>query len=104
MSVPNRLRKRNPLGRFTRAGRPQAAEIDFATPNLRGAGFPLYVSGAQVLHLVTMGPVAGTACNVTAISYNGIFEIGVFLDPTAIAEPGDFRDAIEPAFADIVEL
>jgi diacylglycerol O-acyltransferase len=93
-----------PTSVVTRAARAQAAKMDFATSNLRGAGFPLYVSGAQVLHLVTMGPVAGTACNVTAISYNGMFEIGVFLDPTAIAEPGDFRDAIEAAFADIVEL
>ena len=78
--------------------------MDFATSNLRGAPFPLYVSGARVLHLVTMGPVAGTACNATAISYDGQFEIGLFMDPTAIDAPGDFRDAIEQSFAEIVEL
>ncbi len=93
-----------PTSVVTRAARAQAAKIDFATSNLRGAPFPLYVSGARVLNLVTMGPVAGTACNATAMSYDGSFEIGLFLDPEAIADPADFRDAIEQAFAEIVEL
>ena len=84
--------------------RAQAGRIDFATSNLRGAPFPLYVSGARALSLVTMGPVAGTACNATGISYDGMFEIGLFMDPRAIDAPRDFRDAIEAAFAEIVEL
>ncbi len=93
-----------PTSVVTRAARAQAAKMDFATSNLRGASFPLYVSGARVINLVTMGPVAGTACNATAMSYNGMFEIGLFLDPRAIEEPGAFRDAIDAVFAEIVEL
>ena len=54
-----------PTSVITRAARAQAGKIDFATSNLRGAPFPLYVSGARVVSLVTMGPVAGTACNAT---------------------------------------
>ena len=42
-----------------------------------------------------MGPVAGTACNATALSYENSFDIGLFIDPTAIEAPGDFRDAVE---------
>ena len=57
-----------PTSVITSAARAAAAKIDFATSNLRGAPFTLYVSGARVLRIVTMGPVAGTACNATALS------------------------------------
>ncbi len=93
-----------PTSVVTRAARARASRIDFATSNLRGAPFPLYVSGARVLELFSMGPVAGTACNATAISYDGGFNIGLFVDPVAIDAPGDFRDAVDGALRDIVEL
>jgi WS/DGAT/MGAT family acyltransferase len=93
-----------PTSVVTRAARARAAHMDFATSNLRGAPFTLYVSGAQVLELITMGPVAGTACNATAMSYDGRFDIGLFIDPIAIDAPGDFRDAVDAAFRDIIEL
>jgi WS/DGAT/MGAT family acyltransferase len=97
-SVANLL----PTSVVTRAARARAARMDFATSNLRGAPFPLFVSGARVLGLVTMGPVAGTACNATGISYDGNFDIGLFLDPEAIDAPGDFRDHVAVAFDEIV--
>jgi hypothetical protein len=93
-----------PTSVVTSAARATAGKIDFATSNLRGAPFALYVSGARVLRIVTMGPVAGTACNATALSYENDFGIGLFIDPTAIATPEGFRDAIAEAFADILEL
>ena len=68
------------------------------------APFTLYVSGARVLRIVTMGPVAGTACNATALSYENGFDIGLFIDPTAIEAPGDFRDAVDSAFQDLLTL
>ena len=93
-----------PTSVITSAARAAAAKIDFATSNLRGAPIPLYVSGAKVLYIVTMGPVAGTACNATALSYENGFDIGLFIDPTAIDAPGDFRDAVDAAFRDILTL
>jgi len=93
-----------PTSVVTSAARAAAGKIDFATSNLRGAPIPLYVSGARVLRIVTMGPVAGTACNATALSYENGFDIGLFIDPTAIDAPGDFRDAVAAAFADILAL
>jgi WS/DGAT/MGAT family acyltransferase len=93
-----------PTSVVTSAARAAAAKIDFATSNLRGAPFTLYVSGARVLRIVTMGPVAGTACNATALSYENSFDIGLFIDPVAIDEPGDFRDAVAAAFADILDF
>ena len=97
-SVANLL----PTSVVTSAARAAASKIDFATSNLRGAPIPLYVSGARVLQIVTMGPVAGTACNATALSYENGFDIGLFIDPEAIDVPADFRDAIAAAFADIL--
>ncbi len=91
-----------PTSVVTSAARATAAKIDFATSNLRGAPIPLYVSGARVLRIVTMGPVAGTACNATALSYEDGFEIGLFIDPVAIDAPGDFRDAVAAAFDDVL--
>lgn len=93
-----------PTSVVTRAARARAARMDFATSNLRGAWFPVYVSGALVLDVLSMGPVAGTACNATAMSYNGMFAVGLFIDPVAIEAPADFRDAIAESFDDVIAL
>jgi hypothetical protein len=92
-----------PTSVVTRTARSQAARIDFATSNLRGAPFPLYCAGAKVTKIVCMGPVAGTAANITAMSYDGHFEIGMFIDPKAIEDPADFRDCVEVALADLIK-
>jgi hypothetical protein len=76
--------------------------MDFATSNMRGARIPLYMCGAQVLYNVTMGPVAGTAFNMTTISYNGSLDIGVLIDPAAVEDPGDLRECFERAFAELI--
>lgn len=93
-----------PTSVVTQTVRSQAAHIDFATSNLRGAPMPLYVSGAKVLHNYAMGPVAGTAANITTLSYNGVLDVGIFVDPIAIDDPADFRECIEEAFADITSV
>lgn len=91
-----------PTSVVTQTARTQAGKIDFATSNLRGAPFELYCSGAKVISTIAMGPVAGTGANITAMSYNGAFDIGIFADPAAITEPAAFRDDVEAAFADLV--
>jgi WS/DGAT/MGAT family acyltransferase len=93
-----------PTSVVTRAARARAGRVDFATSNLRGAPFTLYVSGARVVELLPMGPVAGTACNATAMSYDGGFGIGLFIDAAAIDAPADFRDAVDDAFGDLTAL
>lgn len=93
-----------PISVVTRTARAAASRIDFATSNLRGAPFELYVSGAKVLATIAMGPVAGTGANITAMSYDGSFDIGIFCDPAAITDPAGFRDDIVESFADLVAL
>ena len=93
-----------PTSVVTRTARSQAAKIDFATSNLRGAPFELFCARAKVEGLISMGPVAGTAANITALSYNGRFDIGIFLDPSATDDPAAFQRAVESSFADLLAL
>ena len=102
MSAVSGIANLLPTSVVTQAARKAAARLDFATSNLRGAPFALYVAGARVRHIVTMGPVAGTGCNATALSYDGHFDIGLFIDPVAIDAPADFRDAVDSSFTDLI--
>jgi hypothetical protein len=76
--------------------------MDFATSNLRAAPFPTYISGAEVLENATMGPVAGTAFNLTTISYNGSLDIGMFIDPAAVEDPADLRACMLEGYAELL--
>jgi len=87
-----------PTSVVTRTARSQAAKIDLATSNLRGAPFPLYIGGAKVEYSVSFGPLAGTPCNATALSYCNNFDIGLFIDPVAIEDPLAFRQCVVDAF------
>jgi len=90
-----------PTSVVARAARSQGARIDFATSNLRGAPIELFCAGARVERIIAMGPVVGTGANITAMSYCGGFDIGMFIDPEAITEPDVFRAHVEDAFADM---
>jgi hypothetical protein len=92
-----------PTSVVTRVARAQAAKMDFATSNLRAAPFPMYISGACVLENITMGPVAGTAFNLTTISYNGSLDLGVFIDPAAVEDPAGLRRNLEEAYRHLLE-
>jgi diacylglycerol O-acyltransferase len=91
-----------PISVITQAARSAAQHIDFATSNLRGAPVPLYCAGAKVLATVAMGPVAGTGANITAMSYDGAFDMGIFVDPEAITDPTSFAENIQASFADLI--
>jgi len=91
-----------PTSVVTRVGRSQSAKMDFATSNLRGARRPLYMCGAEVLQNCPLGPVAGTAFNITTISYNGSLDIGLAIDPRAVEDPADLRRCMEEGYAELI--
>ena len=93
-----------PTSVVTRAARGKAAKMDFATSNLRGAPFKLYCAGGLVQATVAMGPLAGTPMNATAMSYDGAFDVGLFIDPVAIEDPAGLRDHVAEAFADFIAV
>jgi WS/DGAT/MGAT family acyltransferase len=92
-----------PTSVVTQVARSQVTRMDFATSNLRAPPVPLYISGAEILENIIMGPVAGTAFNLTAISYNGSLDMGVFTDPAAVDDPAELRDSLAAGYQRLIE-
>ncbi|HUR78125.1 MAG TPA: wax ester/triacylglycerol synthase domain-containing protein [Acidimicrobiales bacterium] len=92
-----------PTSVTTRVARDQAGKIDVATSNLRGAPFQTYMAGAKVLSLIPLGPVAGTAANLTTISNNGSMDMGLLIDPAAVEDPAGLARNISDAYTALLE-
>ncbi len=91
-----------PTSVVTQMARARSSSIDFATSNMRGAPITTYVAGAKALRMIVMGPVAGTAMNMTTLSYDGKLDIGLFIDPVAVEEPAELRRSINAAYRDVL--
>ena len=63
-----------------RVARQQAETVDFTTSNLRAAPFDLYIAGARIEGTYPVGPLAGTAFNLTMMSYHGMLNLGLHVD------------------------
>lgn len=84
-----------PAPLLVRFARQQVQTVDFATSNVRGAPFDLYIAGARILANHPFGPTAGTAFNATVLSYKGSMDVGISCDPVAVSDPGLLRQCIE---------
>jgi WS/DGAT/MGAT family acyltransferase len=87
---------------LVRLTRMQVETVDFACSNVRGAPFDLYVAGGKVLANHPMGPTAGTACNVTLLSYGGSMDIGINSDTAAVDQPELLTDCIDAALGEVL--
>ena len=76
--------------------------VDFTTSNVRAAPFDLYIAGALMTHNHPLGPVAGTAWNLTTMSYRGALNIGLHSDRAAVDAPGELADDIAAAFDELL--
>jgi len=90
-----------PTSALVAAARAQAETVDFTTSNLRGAPFPLYFGKAKIVENYPVGPLAGTAFNLTMMSYAGELHLGLLVDGAAIADPAALRDALKGAFDEL---
>jgi WS/DGAT/MGAT family acyltransferase len=90
-----------PTSIITRLARAQAETVDFATSNVRGAGVPLFVAGAQLLENYPVGPLGGVAFNVTLMSYMGSLDVGINIDEAAIESPALLRDSLVESFQEM---
>ncbi len=90
-----------PTSALVAAARHQAETVDFTTSNLRGAPFPLYFGGARIVENYPVGPLAGTAFNLTMLSYAGELHLGLLADLAAVGDPGPLREALAEAFAEL---
>jgi hypothetical protein len=91
-----------PTSLVARVARQQVETIDFATSNLRAAPFALFIAGARIEGTYAMGPLAGTAFNITMMSYDGALQMGLHSDAGAVADPEGLRDDILESFEELI--
>lgn len=91
-----------PTSLLTQMARDQVRSVDIATSNLRSAPFQVFVAGSAVEATYPIGPVAGTAWNITMMSYNGNLDIGIHIDPVAVTDPELLRQMVEASFAELL--
>jgi hypothetical protein len=92
-----------PTSVLVRLARQQAETVDFATSNLRGAPFDLYVAGARIAANYPIGPVAGTAWNLTTLSYAGSLDVGLNIDTGAVDDAEMLRECLVDAYDRLLE-
>ncbi len=91
-----------PTSVVTGIARSQAGAVDFATSNVRGAPIEVYIAGGKVLATYPIGPVAGTAWNITMMSYAGTLFMGVHVDPVAVEDTGLLMRSLRDGFAELL--
>jgi WS/DGAT/MGAT family acyltransferase len=91
-----------PRPMVVRLARQQVLTVDFATSNVRAAPFDLYIAGALITANYPLGPIAGTAWNLTTMSYRGVLNLGLHVDRAAVDDPALLRQDIEEAFAELL--
>jgi WS/DGAT/MGAT family acyltransferase len=85
-----------------KAARHQVGTVDFTTSNVRGAPFELYVAGARILGNHPLGPMAGTAFNLTTMSMSGRLDMGLLVDVAAVGDPELLRDSLVASYDELL--
>ena len=86
---------------LARVARQQVGTVDFTTSNVRGAPFPLYIAGGRIVANHPLGPLAGTAFNLTTMSCNGTLDMGCVIDTGAVPDPALLRSCLVDAFTEL---
>ncbi len=92
-----------PAGLLVRLARAQVATVDFTTSNVRGAPFPVFLSGARVEANHPIGPLTGTAFNLTMLSYDGSLDMGLHIDRAAVEAPDLLAQCIAHAYRELLD-
>ena len=72
--------------------------VDFLASNVPGVPVPMWLEGSHVVRFFPFGPTAGSAVNVTLMSYNGHCCIGVNSDAAAIPDPDVLAECLRAGF------
>jgi len=75
--------------------------VDFLASNVPGVPVPMWLEGQRVERFFPFGPTAGSALNVTLMSYNGTCCMGVNSDTAAIPDPDALLDCLRDGFAEV---
>lgn len=93
-----------PQALLVRLFRQQVATVDFAVSNVKAAPFDLFIGGALLEHNFPIGPLGGTAWNLTTMSYRGRLDLGLQADLAAVTEPEALAADVLAAFEELLEL
>jgi len=93
-----------PTSVLVRFARQQVETVDFTTSNLRAAPFDLFIGGALIEANYPLGPLAGTAFNLTMMSYRGMLNMGLHIDAGAIDDSELLRDSIRESFDELIAV
>jgi WS/DGAT/MGAT family acyltransferase len=86
-----------------KAARQQVGTVDFTTSNVRGAPFEVYCAGAKLLANYPIGPMAGTAFNLTTLSLANQLDMGLCVDLAAVDDPALLRSCIADAYTELLD-
>jgi WS/DGAT/MGAT family acyltransferase len=86
-----------------KAARQQVGTVDFTTSNVRGAPFEVYCAGAKLLANYPIGPMAGTAFNLTTLSLANQLDMGLCVDLAAVDDPALLRTCIADAYTELLD-
>jgi WS/DGAT/MGAT family acyltransferase len=91
-----------PSAALVATGERTTAGVDFVCSNVRAAPFALYLAGALLEANYPIGPLAGTAFNLTTMSYLGWLFLGLHVDPAAVTEPESLLEELGRAYDDLL--
>lgn len=90
-----------PTPMLARVARQQVGTVDFTTSNVRGAAVPLFIAGARIEANHPLGPLAGTAFNLTTMSSAGNLDMGCLIDAGAVTDPALLRSCLVDAYEEL---
>ena len=87
-----------PVRFLVSAMRAQAGSVDFVATSLPGIRGVRHICGAVIEASFPFGPRLGSLMNITGFGVDDRLDIGIGLDPTAIAEPDVLVECMADAF------
>ncbi|MEZ5240058.1 MAG: WS/DGAT domain-containing protein [Microthrixaceae bacterium] len=90
-----------PTAALLATGERATAGIDFVCSNVRAAPFDLYMGGALLEANYPVGPLAGTAFNLTTMSYRGSLWLGLHVDTAAVQDPPQLLELLVEAYEEL---
>jgi diacylglycerol O-acyltransferase / wax synthase len=87
-----------PPAAIVRTGQYLAGAVDFVCSNVRAAPFDLFIGGAFMEANYPLGPLAGTAFNLTTMSYRGWLFLGLTVDSAAVPDPDALLEQLDRSY------
>lgn len=91
-----------PSAALVRTGQHLAGSVDFVCSNVRAAPFDLFIGGALMQANYPLGPLAGTAFNLTTMSYRGWLFLGLVTDPAAVPDGDELLSELGRSYAELL--